>query len=63
MPSEAPWPDDAWGITLGASVTDIRSNEIYLKDRPDRVAELNRMGFIWDFYEEQWQFNTEVTAS
>ena len=55
MPSEAPWPEDAWGITLGASVTDIRSNEIYLKDRPDRVAELNRMGFIWDIYEEQWQ--------
>ena len=21
----------------------------------DRVAELNRMGFIWDVYEEQWQ--------
>ena len=55
VPSEAPWPEDAWGINLGKRVSAIRSDEIYVKDRPDRVAELNRMGFIWDIYEEQWQ--------
>ncbi len=55
VPSEAPWPEDAWGIKLGNRVLSIRSNEIYVKDRPDRVAELNRIGFIWDVYEEHWQ--------
>ena len=55
MPSEAPWPEDAWGIKLGTRLTAIRKQEIYVKDRPDRIAELNRMGFIWDFYEEHWQ--------
>ena len=56
VPSEAPWPEDAWGITLGTRLADIRSTgECYVKDRPDRVAELNRMGFIWDVNEEQWQ--------
>ena len=51
----APWPEDAWGINLGIRVNDIRNQEIYVKDWPDRVAELNRIGFIWDFYEEHWQ--------
>ena len=53
VPSEAPWPEDAWGMYLGHRVYGIRNREMYVKDRPDRVAELNRMGFIWDVYEEQ----------
>ena len=55
VPSKAPWPEDAWGINLGKRVLTIRNQEIYVKDRPDRVAELNRMGFIWNIYEEHWQ--------
>ena len=41
VPSEAPWPEDAWGINLGSRVLTIRSQEYHVKDRPDRVAELN----------------------
>ena len=55
VPSEAPWPEDAWGINLGTRLASIRNQENYVKGRPDRVAELNRMGFIWNIYEEQWQ--------
>ena len=55
VPAEAPWPEDAWGINFGTRLAAIRSHENYVKDRPDRVAELNRMGFIWDVYEEHWQ--------
>ena len=55
VPSEAPWPEDAWGIKLGSRVVTIRNQECHVKDRPDRVAELNRMGFIWNINEEHWQ--------
>ena len=64
VPSEAPWPEDAWGINLGKRVLTIRNQEIYVKDRPDRVAELNRIGFIWDNKNRGLgAANTEVTAS
>ena len=33
VPSEAPWPEDAWGIKLGSRVVTIRSHKIYVKDR------------------------------
>ena len=55
VPSKAPWPEDAWGMNLGSRAFTIRNQEIYVKDRPDRVAELNRMGFIWNIFEEHWQ--------
>ena len=51
VPPEAPWPEDAWGINLGSRVVTIRNQECHIKDRPDRVAELNRMGFIWNINE------------
>ena len=44
------------GITFGTRLADIRSTgSKYARHCMDRVAELNRMGFIWDVYEEQWQ--------
>ena len=35
VPSEAPWPEDAWGINLGKRVT-IRNQEIYVDTPTDR---------------------------
>ena len=48
VPSEAPWPEEAWGVKLGVSVSTIRSQEIHVKDHPERRAELDALGFRWN---------------
>ena len=47
VPSEAPWPEEAWGMKLGGRVTQIRHSESYVKDHPERRAELDALGFRW----------------
>ena len=47
VPSEAPWPKEAWGVPLGSRVGTIRHEEIYVKDEPERRAELDALGFVW----------------
>ena len=45
--SEVPWPEEAWGIKLGSRVNNIRSLEHFVKDHPERRAELGALGFRW----------------
>ena len=47
VPSEAPWPEEVWGMKLGSRVNTIRNDEIYVKDHPERRAELDELGFRW----------------
>jgi hypothetical protein len=47
VPSEAPWSEEAWGMKLGGRVDGIRSQEHYVKDHPERRAELDALGFRW----------------
>ena len=47
VPSQAPWPKEAWGLKIGSRVHTIRHQEIYVKDEPERRAELDAMGFHW----------------
>jgi hypothetical protein len=47
VPSEVPWPEEAWGMKLGHRVNNIRSKEDYVKDHPERRAELDALGFRW----------------
>ena len=60
VPSEAPWPEEAWGIKLGDRVNTIRSEETFVKHHPERRAELDGLGFVWDEYERRWE---EVRAA
>jgi hypothetical protein len=60
VPSEAPWPEKAWGMQLGIRVSDIRRREDYVKDNPERRVELNALGFVWDDIERRWE---EVRAA
>jgi hypothetical protein len=60
VPSEAPWPEEAWGMQLGSRMNDIRSKEHYVKDHPERRAELDALGFVWDDLERRWE---EVRAA
>ena len=45
--SEAPWPEEAWGMKLGDRVSKIRGYEVYVKHHPERRAELDALGFRW----------------
>ena len=47
VPSEALGPAEAWGMKLGWRVDGIRSQERYVKDHPERRAELDALGFRW----------------
>ena len=47
VPSEAPWPEEAWGMQLGWRVNHICHKDIYVKYHPERRAELDAMGFCW----------------
>ena len=47
VPSGAPWPEEAWGMKLGHRVNQIRDREDYVKDHPERRAELDALGFRW----------------
>ena len=48
VPSEAPWPEEAWGMKLGYRVRDIRHSEHFAKHQPERRAELDTLGFRWN---------------
>ena len=48
VPSEVPWPEEAWGMQLGYRVHGIRSQEHYVKDHPERRVELDGLGFRWN---------------
>jgi hypothetical protein len=36
VPSEAPWPEEAWGMKLGHRVNNTCNQEHYVKDHPER---------------------------
>ena len=48
VPSEAPWPEEAWGMKLGRRVDGIRHRGDFVKDLPERRAKLDGLGFRWN---------------
>ena len=60
VPSEAPWPEEAWGMKFGRRVDSIRSKDSHVKGHPERRAELDALGFVWDEHERRWE---EVRAA
>jgi hypothetical protein len=41
-------------MKLGGTVSNIRSSEQFVKDRPERRQLLDDMGFVWDDFEHRW---------
>ena len=48
VPSEAPWPEEAWGMKLGYRVNNIRHRGDFVREDPERRAELDALGFRWN---------------
>jgi hypothetical protein len=56
IPSIAPWAEETWGMNLGNTVSDIRSQGQYLSDdKPERKEWLDEMGFVWDDLVRRWE--------
>lgn len=49
------WPTATWGIPLGRCVRSIRSRQDFVRGKPDRLAQLIAMGFVWDVREHQFR--------
>jgi hypothetical protein len=54
VPSEEPWPEEAWGLSLGRTTSHIRTSGIYIRNRPERRQQLENMGFVFDEDERRW---------
>lgn len=52
VPEEEPWPEETWGLKLGARVNSIRGQGTLITNFPDRRALLDEIGFIWDLPNE-----------
>ena len=48
VPPAPPWPEAAWGLKLGHRLTNIRASELYVKGRPERHEQLNKLGMCWN---------------
>jgi hypothetical protein len=46
VPSEAPWPREAWGLNLGTRVRNIRAKRAY--NKPRYHQQLEGAGFVMD---------------
>jgi hypothetical protein len=47
IPDSDPWPRLTRGVKLGTRVAAIRSAGRYIRDKPERKAELDKLGFEW----------------
>jgi len=47
VPRSSPWPEECYDLKLGMRVASIRSVGRYVKDFPDRIQQLDEMGFEW----------------
>ena len=53
VPAKAPWPEVCREMTLGETVSSIRSKQRFVKGRPERRAWLDSVGFVWDEREQR----------
>jgi hypothetical protein len=45
--SDAAWPEETWGLRLGARVNAIRSQGTFVNNNPERRDVLDDLGFVW----------------
>jgi hypothetical protein len=55
VPSEEPWPEESWGLRLGLVTDGIRSRGTYTRTHPERLQQLEDMGFVFDVPERRWE--------
>ncbi|KAJ8576059.1 hypothetical protein ON010_g3152 [Phytophthora cinnamomi] len=58
VPCESPWPEDAWGLRLGKTVSDMRMRKCYVELAAQDEDILNEIGFVWDYDQLIWNERT-----
>ena len=60
VPSENPWPKNAWGMKLGATCDRIRSHSAFIRDNPERRQWLDNNGFVFDCQTNKWEQTKQI---
>ena len=60
VPEEAGYPDEWVGYDLAGTVYDMNWWLGYVRNRPERVNELNALGFIWGRLQPKWNLVVEA---
>lgn len=63
VPETDSYPVEWHGIDLAATVYDMKWWLRHVKERPDRVAELNQLGFVWERLQPEWNLILEALIS
>jgi len=59
LPESTDYPKELAGIDLAATVYDMKWWQRHVKHKPDRVAELNKLGFVWERLQPEWNLVLE----
>jgi hypothetical protein len=63
VPKEDAYPCEWHGVDLSSAVYDMRWWLRHVKNNPERVAELNKLGFIWERLQPEWNLVLEALIS
>jgi hypothetical protein len=55
VPPEEPWPEESWGLKLGRVTDAIRSKGTYTRNQPERLQQLEDVGFVFDDQKRRWE--------
>jgi Helicase associated domain len=54
------YPSEWHGVDLSSSVYNMKWWQLHVKQRPDRVSELNELGFVWGRLQPEWNIVLEA---
>ena len=60
VPDDEAYPREWHGVDLASTVYDMKWWQNYVKQKPDRVEELNKMGFLWERLQPEWNLVLEA---
>jgi hypothetical protein len=60
VPEDEGYPSVWHGIDLAGTVYDMRWWQQHVKQKPERVAELNKLGFVWERLQPGWNLVLEA---
>ena len=60
VPHDTHYPKEWHGVDLPGTVYTMRWWQLHVRRHPDRVAELNSLGFVWDRLQPEWNLILEA---